>query len=74
MSYCRFSDADIYVFPSDSGFECCGCPTGQSFTTQDAPAMIQHMKTHRDAGLDVPDYAFQGVWDDRHMYREEQAQ
>lgn len=25
MSYCRFGEADAYIFMSYSGFECCGC-------------------------------------------------
>ena len=25
MSYCRFSDADAYIFQSTRGLECCGC-------------------------------------------------
>lgn len=25
MSYCRFSDADAYIFQSIRGLECCGC-------------------------------------------------
>ena len=69
MSYCRFGDADIYVFPSSRGFECSGCPTTLSFTTTHAAVMIQHMQMHERAGLDVPEYAYWGVWEDRHMYR-----
>jgi hypothetical protein len=68
MSYCRFSDADIYVFAASDGFQCYGCPDDKYFSTPDAPVMIHHMKQHRDAGLDVPDYAIAGVWDDRHLY------
>lgn len=69
MSYCRFSDADIYVYPSMGGFECCGCPVGKFFSTKSAADMLRHMKAHRDAGLDVPDYAFLGVFQDRNEYR-----
>lgn len=25
MSYCRFIEADVYVFTSSEGIECCGC-------------------------------------------------
>lgn len=25
MSYCRFSDADAYIFQSTRGLDCCGC-------------------------------------------------
>ena len=25
MSYCRFSEGDVYVFTSSIGLECCGC-------------------------------------------------
>ena len=73
MSYCRFSNADIYVFPSDRGFECCGCPTENMFVTDKADEMLRHMDAHRKDGLEVPDYAFEGVFEDRHMYVDEPA-
>ena len=72
MSYCRFGDADIYVFGSMEAFECCGCPSGKSFRTKSAGEMLRHMKAHRDAGLEVPDYAFHGVFEDRNDYRTSQ--
>ena len=25
MSYCRFSEADVYVFTTSTGIECCAC-------------------------------------------------
>lgn len=60
MSYCRFLDADVYVFASTTGaFECCGCWLGDhSFRTPSRTAMIAHLGEHRAAGHHVPDYVF----------------
>lgn len=76
MSYCRFSNADIYVYPSDRGFECCGCPFEvgdhvNDLVTKAGGEMFLHMKAHRAAGHDVPDFALIGVFEDRHMYADE---
>jgi hypothetical protein len=71
MSYCRFSDADIYVFASDRGFECCGCPSrATTFFTKNAAAMIRHMVGHREDGLYVPVDAIYGVFQDRYEFKE----
>jgi hypothetical protein len=41
MSYCRFSEGDVYLFPTDEGIVCCACllaPKGLSlFTTGTDP-------------------------------------
>jgi len=75
MSYCRFSNADIYVYPSDRGYECCGCPLEKNhindLVTKDAAEMIRHMDAHRKAGHDVPWWAIAAVFEDRHMYADE---
>lgn len=78
MSYCRFLEADAYIFQSYSGLECCGCILAKPrklsqpykdmfgithsfeyekvgpFTT--AQEMLDHIKTHREAGHDIPEY------------------
>lgn len=73
MSYCRFSVAsDAYVIPTDTGFTCyCNVNDFDVFATPDAAAMLRHLKHHRDVdGLDVPDYAFAGIFTDRNLYRD----
>lgn len=72
MSYCRFSNAGIYVFPSRRGFECCGCPFNSGhhendLVTTSAAEMIRHMAEHRVAGHYVPDFAFRALFADRHL-------
>lgn len=64
MSYCRFLEADIYLFWSSSGgIECCACllgrrkkgalfPNSQSFET--FKQALEHVADHRDAGHHVP--------------------
>lgn len=56
MSYCRFGEADIYLFQTtDHNICCCGCPLvpGGAFlkTPQDA---LDHVKLHREHGDYVP--------------------
>jgi len=60
MSYCRFSDGDVYMYPSGKGIiECCACrlPGGdfRLFSTkQDA---LDHLMWHKRAGHKVPQHA-----------------
>lgn len=56
MSYARFSDADVYVYMSVSGYlSCCGCWLGDEWNFTSTDAMIAHIQEHRKAGHDVPD-------------------
>lgn len=55
MSYCRFGEADAYVFLScDGHLECCGCylpsETSRYYTTAD---LLAHLADHRDIPDDV---------------------
>lgn len=66
MSYCRFGEADAYIYMTYAGFECCGCslatkaaksvddyePVGP-FTT--ARSMLDHIAEHRKRGDDIPE-------------------
>lgn len=65
MSYSRFSEADVYVFPTTSGdLECCGCwlpDVKGSFQTRSIDAMAEHLEAHRQAGHDVPDWVMDGI-------------
>lgn len=74
MSYCRFIEADVYVFFSASGLlECCGCglavePDGEwwgsSFVAGDTETMIQHLERHREKGDFVPQEVFVEILND----------
>lgn len=66
MSYCRFGEADAYIYMTYSGFDCCACslatkaakdvddyePVGP-FTT--ARSMLDHIAEHRAQGDHIPD-------------------
>lgn len=70
MSYCRYGEASVYVFASEGGFACCGCPdTDSTYITPDAAKMLRHLKAHKLAGLKVPSYVFMGIFADRNEYR-----
>ena len=59
MSYCRFIEAEIYLYPSKEGICCCNCSLGGHWndkvfkTPQEA---LEHVKKHREAGDYVPKY------------------
>lgn len=56
MSYCRFSNADVYVYMDVGGYLCCcGCSLsddGRHYGTSD---MVAHLREHIAKGDDVPD-------------------
>lgn len=68
MSYCRFSEGDVYVYKDAmGGFTCAACalstsysshglPHSQNFTTR--AGLYGHLLAHEDAGHDVPNGAF----------------
>lgn len=57
MSYCRFGEADVYVFEHVGGFiVCCMCSLGEDdFHADTAAAMDDHLRAHVAAGDFVPD-------------------
>jgi hypothetical protein len=64
MSYCRFIEADVYIFMSVGGWlECCGCSLGRSRfdSTQE---MIDHIAEHRENNDYVPEHVIQDLWED----------
>lgn len=73
MSYARFSEGDVYVFPSSSGIECLGCALiggwergrwvadGVTHREQIVSTLI-HLAQHESAGHAVPNRA----WDQLH--------
>ena len=70
MSYCRFIEADVYVFTSSAGIECCGCSLQErehAQTTFGGPDanndMITHLRVHQARGDYVPDDVFERLSD-----------
>ena len=74
MSYARYSsDSDVYVFLNVGGFlDCCGCHLNKegddihygSFHAYSTKEMINHLKKHKEAGYDVPDYCIEQLQED----------
>lgn len=65
MSYCRFLEADAYIYEHVSGWiECCGCSledpeAGEDFgffRAKTAGEMLAHIEKHREAGDSIPQY------------------
>jgi hypothetical protein len=61
VSYCRFGEADVYIFPHIAGgIECCACPLhteglgSYNFATQEE--VLDHIAEHRQAGHYVPEF------------------
>jgi hypothetical protein len=50
MSYCRFSNGDVYILHHVSGYlVCCGCKLNQkdNFSTRSRELMLLHIKQHK---------------------------
>lgn len=57
MSYCRFSDADVYVYDDVRGYLCCcGCWLDDTWRYDTAAEMVEHLRLHIAAGHHVPDH------------------
>ena len=68
MSYCRFLEADVYVYMDVSGYlSCSACSllddrkTFQAYSTQE---MVSHLKEHKQQGDRVPTHVFEDLWAD----------
>ena len=61
MSYCRFSDGDVYMYNHVNGFiECCACslePDNRSIAIYTKTEALQHLYKHNKNGDKVPLYA-----------------
>lgn len=60
MSYCRFSDGDVYMYEHVNGFiECCACSLkdGKSVALLNRKDALEHLYQHRDNEDKVPEYA-----------------
>lgn len=66
MSFCRFGEADVYVFLAVSGhLECCGCSLGEDWEYRTTDDMIAHLEVHRSRGHHVPEHVFDRLRDER---------
>lgn len=66
MSYCRFLEADVYVFMHVGGFlECSACILGheerEPFDANDTQTMIAHLKKHVESNHNVPQHVFDNL-------------
>ena len=63
MSYCRFGDSDVYMFPTVYGIVCCSCslnPDGNECVFPNSLEALKHLRRHRRIlGHRVPDHAFE---------------
>jgi len=51
MSYCRFGEADVYVYGSSGGFVCDSCRLVDcDFMCKTRAAMLEHLNKHLAAG------------------------
>lgn len=61
MSYCRFSDGDVYLLPYvNGGILCCACWLNDRDNNifYSRKEVIAHLDKHREAGFEVPEYAY----------------
>lgn len=65
MSYCRFGEADAYIYESVDGvFQCCGCSlstaeNASDWNFPDRESMLEHIKLHRERGDYIPEHVDQ---------------
>lgn len=56
MSFCRFSEGEVYMYPAQDGIVCCGCKLSESeptvFTSIDDA--VEHLLKHCIAGHKAP--------------------
>lgn len=66
MSYCRFIEADVYVYAScDGPLVCCACSLSKTWEHYSTAAIVAHLKDHIDAGDYVPDHVIPALEADR---------
>lgn len=56
MAYSRFTDSDIYIYPSVLGdIVCSGCFLyNKSINIESDVQLLAHIQDHRDAGHNIP--------------------
>jgi hypothetical protein len=66
MSYCRFIEADAYVFFNGKSLECCACILRDenefSFRAYSTGDMVKHLWRHQNNGDYIPEYVFDNLW------------
>ena len=64
MSYCRFDEGDLYIYPSGANsIICTGCGAGdKDFVTTSHSKMLEHIIQHLKKGASVPIYAAQRLF------------
>ena len=51
MSYCRFGEADVYIYESVRGFiDCCGCSLQEVAHFKTRSEAIAHLQEHEKQG------------------------
>ena len=70
MAYSRFSDSDIYIYPSIDGvIVCAGCLMSDgSFSIDNDTDLINHIKSHRHAGHYIPKGLEEDILNDHDRY------
>lgn len=67
MSYCRWSEGHVYLFPTQDAICCCSCLLAPGDANgiwhddtylPDKQAALAHLQAHVDAGHSVPEEAF----------------
>lgn len=64
MSYCRFSEGDVYVIGTiffEEQVFLCYCGRSESFYTPSRSQMLLHLRKHESEGLYIPARAFSGL-------------
>ncbi len=89
MSYCRFVEADAYIFWSDdvpgghpSHLECMWCSltpngyrsSGGNYRASSFTSMLNHVAAHRRAGHNIPEYVDAELARDRITYDDDPTQ
>jgi len=72
MAYSRFTNSDIYIYPSVLGdIVCSGCLLGtKSINIESDVQLLAHIQDHRDAGHNIPDDLEQEILMDEDRYRD----
>jgi hypothetical protein len=66
VSYCRFSEADVYVYCHVGGYLCCcACSLSDDWEHDSTDAMVAHLREHIAAGHFVPDDVIPALEADR---------
>lgn len=66
MSYCRFSDGDVYVYLDYCGYLCCcACALDGGTNFHSTAEMVRHLGEHIAAGHIVPDDVIPALEADR---------